>query len=154
MAVARSETIVVATARDVTDSQATFKPEAFLKGAVTAGDLVLSSPDRTSTCAPAEFVPGERYLLLLRGSAWPIDGSVLQLVRGEWLWLGVPLASEAELIDEIREVTGQYAVPAQSDSEGQGIDWWKTVLPVGGAVLGIFVVGLFLMRIWHRIDPS
>jgi hypothetical protein len=79
---------------------------------------------------------------------------VLQLVRGEWLWLGTPLSAEADLVEEIRGITGQYAVPPQSESEGQGIDWWKTVLPVGGAVLGIFVVGLFLMRIWHRIDPS
>jgi hypothetical protein len=54
----------------------------------------------------------------------------------------------------VRGITEQYAVPAASAGDGAGIDWWKTVLPVGVATLALFGVGLYLMRIWHRIDPS
>lgn len=62
--------------------------------------------------------------------------------------------SESGLIELIRHETNQFAVPAQSAAEGEGIDWVWTVLPVGGATLAILAVSLYLMRIWHRIDPS
>jgi hypothetical protein len=61
---------------------------------------------------------------------------------------------EAELVARVRSLTNQYAVPASSRGEGAGIDWTRTILPVGAALVAIFVIALFLMRIWHRIDPS
>ena len=62
--------------------------------------------------------------------------------------------AEAELVSRIRALTNQYTVPAAAESESAGIDWGRTVVPVGFAVLALFGVGLVLMRIWHRIDPS
>jgi hypothetical protein len=50
--------------------------------------------------------------------------------------------------------TDQVVVPAASEDEEQGIEWRSTVLPIAVALGVIFVIGLFLMRIWHRIDPS
>jgi hypothetical protein len=150
-----SGTIVIATTASVSTTAARFTPEAFLKGPVTAGDLVLTNPDRNSTCTPADFVEGGRVVLFLSTNRWPDSGSVLHLVDGEARWLGdAYTVPEQQLVDDIRTITEQYAVPPASSSESQGIEWWKTVVPVGGAVLGIFIVGLFLMRIWHRIDPS
>jgi hypothetical protein len=61
---------------------------------------------------------------------------------------------ESELIAQVRSVTNRYAVPAASPSEGEGIDWGKTVVPLSIALGAVFIIGLFLMGIWHRIDPT
>lgn len=147
-----AETIVVATVRQADTEKAVLAPEAFLKGPVTAGDLVLR-PTGTAECR-AEFHPGERVLALLDGNAWPHGGAVYRLLDGDAVRVDGERAPEQALIDDIRGVTEQYAVPPRSAAESQGIDWWKTVVPVGAAVIAIFIAGLFLMRIWHRIDPS
>jgi hypothetical protein len=65
-----------------------------------------------------------------------------------------PAVPEVQLVSEVREVTGQYIVIATSQDEGAGIDWGNTVVPLGVALAVIFGIGLVLMRVWHRIDPS
>jgi hypothetical protein len=67
---------------------------------------------------------------------------------------GAEPRSEVEVVSSIRAITGQYAVPAATEAEGAGIDWGNTVLPLGLVLLVIFGIGLVLMRVWHRIDPS
>jgi hypothetical protein len=153
--VAGAETIVVVEVETATRARAELQPEVFLKGPVTAGHLVLTDPDRASSCEVAAFEPGRRFVLFLNGSRWPYSGQVLHLEGGTAVSpTGGYTAPETETLAAIRGLTEQYAVPPRSQSESQGIDWWKTVVPVGAAVLGIFAAGLFLMRIWHRIDPS
>jgi hypothetical protein len=62
--------------------------------------------------------------------------------------------NEGQLLARVEGLTGQYSVPAADKDEGAGIDWWGTIIPVGAVLLGLMAVGLVLMRIWHRIDPS
>jgi hypothetical protein len=45
-------------------------------------------------------------------------------------------------------------VPAQTNSQGASLDWIKVVLPTALVVLAVFGIGLYLMKIWHRIDPT
>jgi len=140
------------------------RPEAFLKGPARAQDLVLLPPQETPNCPPAELATGSRVLLLLlatdKGIAWPAPSQVFLLEDGMARHMAPadedPLEdrSEDQLVSLIRGQTEQYAVPAESRSEGAGIDWWSTIVPVGVASLGLLAVGFYLMRIWHRIDPS
>ncbi|MCA9831934.1 MAG: hypothetical protein R3B97_14685 [Dehalococcoidia bacterium] len=137
------------------------RPEAFLKGNVTAG-LIRFRTAETDACAdPAKFLTdGDRVLVIARrGSTtdWPGPSNVFLLKEGtatSFLRGDAGFMSESGLIELIRHETNQFAVPAQSAAEGEGIDWVWTVLPVGGATLAILAVSLYLMRIWHRIDPS
>jgi hypothetical protein len=138
------------------------QPEVFLKGNPSAATLrllmELPGPCDNPDLAARE---GARVLVITSPRAgvlpWPgalgayllADGQAHSLNRGE-----PGPVRESDLVDRIRGITNQYSIPAASDGEGEGIDWWTTIVPVGGAVLGIFIVGLFLMRIWHRIDPS
>ena len=87
---------------------------------------------------------------------WPAAGRTFQLEEGRALrYDGEQLnLTEGEFVQDIRDLTGQYAVPAATDSEGEGIEWGGTVAPVAGVLLVVFAIGLVLMRIWHRIDPS
>lgn len=62
--------------------------------------------------------------------------------------------SELEVVQEIRALTGQYAVPAATQDDGAGIDWSHTIVPMGVVLLIVFGIGLVLMRVWHRIDPT
>jgi hypothetical protein len=136
-------------------------PEAFMKGNVTAGAVRFRTglPD---PCLDPARVPdlGDRLIVMAPAgntTDWPEPNRILALESGvaTTIVLGdASSAPEAEVVETIKGLTGQYAVPPETESESEGIDWWKTVVPVGGAVLAIFAVSLFLMRIWHRIDPS
>jgi hypothetical protein len=155
-AVTEADVIVVATV--VPGPQAgtvALRPEAFLKGTVQTRDLPLA-PDSGGDCAPATLTPGQRVLAILGDGGgqlrWPGVTQVWTLEGGR---AQNPLTSqtEAELIGQFRAMTGQYAVPPDS-SGAVGITWEGTVLPLGGALVVIFVLGLVLMRTWHRIDPT
>ena len=84
---------------------------------------------------------------------WPGAAQVFWLIDGRASGLGGNV-SESDLVQKVRAITGQYAVPAASQSEGAGIDWRNTVLPLSVALAFVFAIGLVLMRVWHRIDPS
>jgi hypothetical protein len=62
--------------------------------------------------------------------------------------------AEEELSERIRALTGQSSVPADPGDDGSTIDWTRTVLPLSVALGLVFVIGLAMMRVWHRIDPS
>lgn len=136
-------------------------PEAFLKGNVTAG-LIRFRIGQPDECAdPSKsLADGDRVLVIARqgdSTEWPGPSNVFLLSEGtatSYLRGDTGFMSETDLIELIRHETNQFAVPAQSSGEGEGIDWVRTVLPVGGATLAILAVSLYLMRIWHRIDPS
>jgi hypothetical protein len=157
-AVTDAALIVVGTV--VPGSQAVaLRPEAFLKGPAVAGDIQLSAEaGATSPCMLASLHPGQRVLVILGGGGaapiqWPGAAQVWVLQGGQALSGAGDSRTETELIGQIRLLTGQYAVPADS-SGGVGITWKGTILPLGGALVVIFVLGLVLMRTWHRIDPS
>lgn len=161
--VLESEAIVIARVIRAERGEALLQPEAYLKGPVSAGQLHFTADPRGNdgvSCPTAAFRTGDRvlvYLLRDRGSEWPLANAYYRLVDGHArpeYDTGAPPLAEAEAVEQIRALTGQYAVPAASAAEGAGIDWWKTVVPVGGALLVIFAIGLVLMRLWHRIDPS
>lgn len=138
-----------------------FQPEAFLKGPTSAREIRFGSGLPGPCQASGAARTGDRLLLIANGDpehamfpeperAYVLrEGRATTLLRGD-----TTSTTEAELVSRIRTLTGQYAVPAGDDGESAGIDWGKTVLPVGFAVLALFGVGLVLMRIWHRIDPS
>jgi len=135
-------------------------PEAFLKGPTSAREIRLAA-GLPGPCRGTSATAGDRVLFILTGDpehpaypeperAWILrDGRAISGVKTDQQ----PI-SEAELVSRIRALTNQYTVPAAGESEGAGIDWGRTVLPVGFAVLALFGVGLVLMRVWHRIDPS
>lgn len=136
------------------------EPELFLRGAASREPIQLQPPEPAGACDPALLNDGDRVLLLLqsRGNrlVWPSDGYMFLLYEGLATNNGNTLItlSEAQLIENIRQVTGQYAVPAATTGEGARIDWVGTVLPVGGGLAVILVISLALMGLWHRIDPS
>lgn len=137
------------------------RPEAFLKGNVTAGLIRFRAGEPGACADPAKpLAEGDRVLLIARpgdSTEWPgpqdvfllRDGNATSFVRGDHGTIPEP-----ELIDLVRRQTNQLAVPAQNAAEGEGIDWLRTILPVGGATVLILAASLYLMRIWHRIDPS
>ncbi len=51
-------------------------------------------------------------------------------------------------------MTAQYGVTAVDKDEGAGINWSDTVLPLCVVLVVVFGIGLVMMRVWHRIDPS
>ncbi len=137
-------------------------PEAFLKGNPNLADvrLITTLPDPCRSPALSVAV-GARVLVMAQqtadGLAWPSSRAVYVLADGRARSLNKGDTSdvpEASLIARVRAQTNQYSVPATTSDEGAGIDWVKTVLPVGGAIAGLMVVSLLLMRVWHRIDPS
>ncbi|GAB4331166.1 MAG: hypothetical protein Kow0010_16330 [Dehalococcoidia bacterium] len=157
--VAGADVIVIGTVEGVDGQTATLRPHAFLKGPVSAAAIVLGRRE-ASDCPQAVLVPGERALVVLSGPAgaraWPGPSQLFTLADGWASNQDEPpaVAAEAELVERIRSVTGQYAVPAADEGEGASIGWVSTVLPVGLALVLLFGVGLVLMRIWHRIDPT
>jgi hypothetical protein len=140
------------------ENQVTIEPEAYLKGAAAGGPIRLVNTLYGSTCEWAKFSASGRVLAMLDGSsghlAWPEPSAVFELRDGQAFSAGTGPTGEADLIARVRSLTNQYAVPANSSGEGAGIDWKGTILPVGAALVAIMVISLFLMRIWHRIDPS
>lgn len=162
VAVEASSVIAIGTVHEVPPGSGLVEvePEAFLKGAAT-GEPIRPRYREVPGCANATLTDGQRVLVFFEETggvlAWPTAGRVFWLDDGQAVRGGDGTAgtiSENELVHDVRTVTGQYAFPAAEDEEGAGIDWWKTVVPVGIASLALFGVGLYLMRIWHRIDPS
>ncbi|MGH2607697.1 MAG: hypothetical protein ACRDHF_01295 [Tepidiformaceae bacterium] len=128
-------------------------PEAFLKGPASSQPLTLRPG--WSGCIAA-LAPGSRLVVFLReDETWPGAGDIYALEEGRAITLvGTDVGAEDEFLGRVRDITEQFAVPAANESEGEGIEWATTVLPIAVALGIVFVIGLFLMRIWHRIDPS
>ena len=156
--------IVIAEVTTVDDtaedqSRVSLKPEAFLKGPPSAATLVLVK-GLPVPCEARGPRAGQRILALLDGAAasptWPSPERLFFFEGGQAISAirGAPARGEADLVEQIRSQTNQFSRPAASDSDGAGIDWGSTVIPIAAACVGLMVVGLFLMRIWHRIDPS
>ena len=160
MRLAQSDLIVLGTVTASSPSAARIAPTAYLKGPAQAGEVEVRRPERESECPPAVLRPGARVVALLQLSAgvvmWPDATQVYDLTAGQAV-SGPPsndAKPESELLQEIRTITNQYAVPAVNKDEGAGLSWLKTVVPVSVALLIVFGIGLVLMRSWHRIDPS
>jgi hypothetical protein len=159
--------IVIGRVTAAGSDEATMRPEAYLKGPADGRSILFAKPAPdarvpgkvSGECPLADLDEGDRVLAFIvarpgTSYEWPGAIFVAHLEEGDALVAGSVVASEDELVEELRGLTGQYAVPAGSEDEGAGIDWVGTVLPVGGALAGLMVVGLLLMRVWHRIDPS
>jgi hypothetical protein len=149
-----SDLILIGVARETDPGSGIshIEPEAFLKGSATDGSV---NPSNLG-CGPAGVQEGDRLLLFLTVQDGVPDGvSNFRLADGRVFGNRGEIAlSESELVAGLRDLTGQYLVPAHSEGEGEGIEWTTTVLPIAVALGIVFVIGLFLMRIWHRIDPS
>ncbi|MGE3074323.1 MAG: hypothetical protein AB7N24_13820 [Dehalococcoidia bacterium] len=142
---------VVSTGTDSLD----LKPEAFLKGPATPDEITFSGDDLG--CPRADLKVGDRALVYVFDAAqpsYPLINQVYLLRDGRAIQEGSETLTEVEVVGDIRGLTGQYAVPASNKDDGAGIDWSNTVLPLGVVLLIIFGIGLVLMRVWHRIDPS
>ena len=136
------------------------QPEAFLKGSPTRAVLTFDF-GLPVACGLGVMRVGDRYLVIttIRNGqlSWPAPKGVYLLsggVASAAVSTGTITIAESELIDRIRAQTNQFSQPAAASGDGAGIDWVATVLPVGGALAGLLIVGLVLMRVWHRIDPS
>ncbi|HKS91865.1 MAG TPA: hypothetical protein VJQ83_08045 [Tepidiformaceae bacterium] len=161
-----ADIVVIGTVTSVDGANASLKPEAFLKGPTSAADLQIGGPVLIG-CYRIALHAGDRVLLTLSSDkgvlAWPLAdgvGSYL-LESGRAVSLNTfnnqtvdNAPTEAAVVDHIRSITGQYAIPATSDSQGASLDWVKVVLPVALVTLAVFGIGLYLMKIWHRIDPT
>lgn len=152
-----AELIVIGRAAEVTGSRLVFEPEAFLKGPASGEPIVFAADPIDDTCPRQQFATGDRALIYVfdaRTLPWPYISQVYVLKDGR-ATIGDRTETEIGVVEEIRGITGQYAVPAIADNgEGAGIDWWSTVMPIGVVLLIIFGIGLVMMRVWHRIDPS
>ena len=132
--------------------------EAYLKGPPNVHVLVPVLRDDLCT---AELYADARMLVALKGFPgvnvlWPSYGSVFFLENGyvfneDGLNLGV---TEADLIKDVRSVTGQFAVPANSLNEAASLDLVSVIIPVLIAAVCILGIGLILQRIWQKIDPE
>jgi hypothetical protein len=151
---------VIGSVQQATTGQtAVVAPEAYLKGPTSAETVRLRLETLPGECVAGDLRVGERVLLLLRSNRgdvhWPSIEQVWVLRGGQaTLQESGESIPESELVAQIRGVTGQYSIPAAVESEAPGIDWIRTVLWVGGVVLVVFVIGLVLMKEWHRIDPT
>ena len=135
----------------------TVRVDAYLKGPALRSELTFTWAN-LDNCNHLDIPDGSRVVMFLGSppdQRWPNAYSTLVYVDGRGINLPREAdLSEAELVQAIRSITGQYAVPAANAAEGASIDWIGTVLPVSAALLVVFVIGLVLMRTWHRIDPS
>ena len=138
---------------------ASIEPQVYLKGAasISAIQLVPHTDSASTSCERARLEEGARIMAFLRSAngqtQWPGAAQVFWLIDGRASGLGGNL-TESELVERVRAVTHQNAVPAATKTEGAGIDWRNTVLPLSAALVIVFAIGLVLMRVWHRIDPS
>jgi hypothetical protein len=140
----------------VADYEFDLEPEAFLKGPASA-EPIRFRDSLMGACPTVAVQPGTRLLVYITDASkpdWPLVNSAYLLRNGKATLEGDRERTESQVVSAIRAVTGQYAVPARTESEGAGIDWGTTVLPVGAALLAVFAIGLVLMRQWHKIDPS
>jgi hypothetical protein len=153
--VAESELIVVGRVTEVGADSFSIQPEAFLKGPVSGEALRFSGRD--AQCPTAEVAAEDRVLVYVGKAdelSWPLINQVYEFREGRAYREGEMERLEIQVISDIRRITGQYGVPAIDDDEGAGINWGDTLLPLGALLVVVFVIGLVLMRIWHRIDPS
>lgn len=136
------------------------RPEAFLKGPARPDPLPVIRPAQEPECPLANLSAGDRAMLFLgpsgSGFGWPDAAYAYVLKDGHARLTGdvVDDHLESQLVADVRSVTNLYTVPATDTSETAGIDWMKTVLPVAGALVLVFGIGLLFMRTWHRIDPT
>lgn len=162
-AVQASTVILVAHVAALTPGEhVTLVPEAVLKGAVPNSSVEIPYPASVPNgCQLASFTDGSRVFVFLGASdgqlLWPSRPQLFVLNDGAAVQQenqGLGAQTETSLVSLVRGITNQYAVPAQTRAEGASIDWMHTVLPVGAALLLVFGIGLWLMKIWHRIDPT
>lgn len=163
-AVQASSVIVIARVASVEPGKhAVLTPEALLKGSTSSSAINIAYPEREpeNGCRLATLDPGSRVLVFLAGNEgqvyWPSNQQVFLLTGGhaaQQADTGWHDVNEAGLTQLVRSITGQYYVPPANPGEGAGIDWRSTIVPVSVAIAALFGVGLVLMRIWHRIDPS
>jgi hypothetical protein len=165
--VAAANMIVIGRVASIDTNSAHIAPEAFLKGPASASEIVIEGGHQAG-CASVALEQNQRVLLSLRSDsagvvAWPLidNGPSYLLENGRAISLDPRnnqtidnAPTEASVVDHIRGITEQYAVPAQTASEGASLDWVKVVLPTALVVLAVFGIGLYLMKIWHRIDPT
>jgi hypothetical protein len=164
--VAQSSLVALGTVEKVTGTTAdptqaaTLHPEAYLKGPTNASDIEIR---RSTVVMPCEFAPlneGDRVIVLLQGAEpfpWPAADAAYLLANGSATSTNpadTRTMTESQLVTKLRGLTNQVTVPATSNSEGASIDWIGTVVPVTVALLLVFGIGLYLMSIWHRIDPT
>lgn len=147
--------------REGPEGPVTLDPEVILKGSVPSTSVELAVPEDEAPCQLAVLADGTRALLFLSvvdgRPEWPGASQVFDLEDGLAVQqedLGFGSVTEFARIATVRSITGQYVVPAADSSDGAGIDWGSTVLPIGAVLLVVFGIGLLLMRTWHRIDPS
>lgn len=161
-----ADIVVIGTVTAVGGDTAHLKPEAFLKGPTSAAELQIGGPVLIG-CYRIALHVGDRVLLTLSSDkgvlGWPLADGVGSYIleSGRAVSLNAfnnqtvsNAPTEAAVVDHIRGITGQYAVPAQSNSQGASLGWVKVVLPTALVVLAVFGIGLYLMKIWHRIDPT
>ncbi|MCC6382204.1 MAG: hypothetical protein IT304_06820 [Dehalococcoidia bacterium] len=151
--------VVVASVSSAGNGAAVLQPEAYLKGTASGGQLRLAEYTAPGCDFPS-LAPGQRILALLSESdgrlGWPTFSQLYVLADGRSVGgrEQADAGTEAALVARVRALTDQYAVPAATKDEGVGVDWRATVVPVGLALAVVFAIGLVLMRVWHRIDPS
>jgi hypothetical protein len=153
--VPEAELIVIGEVIALDSESAELRPEAFLKGPASGETIRL--PRMPSDCADAPLELNERAMVFVYDAdspRFPQTNAAFVLRDGHAEMVGVPEVSEIQLTSEVRSATGQYIAIATSPDEGAGIDWRNTVIPLGVALAIIFGIGLVLMRVWHRIDPS
>jgi hypothetical protein len=141
--------VLVAEVTGSTVSAVTLKPVVYLKGAASGASILLTSRD--DGCAQASFETGSRVLAALPSKdgdlVWPGPDQVFEIDAA------VELAEHPAVV-QIRDVTAQFAFPAETVDSGAGIDWGSVILPLGAALLAVFGISFVLMIYWHRIDPS
>jgi hypothetical protein len=164
-AVDQADIVVVGRVKTATNRlgrvAALLEPEAFLKGPVIRADIDFEGLASAAACDLPALAAGQRVLVIIPRSREPFPWpgvNTLYYLEGGLARSANPAGpggvAEPDFLSTIRSITGQYAVPAESDTEGSLIDWRATIFPVGGALLALFGVGLLLMHVWHRIDPS
>jgi hypothetical protein len=133
-------------------------PETYLKGPATERRLPLDT-DAAPGCEPAALNAGQRVLVGLHADE-PGDASWWPAANQAWLLEGEAATGAGgsvatdDLVGSIRDVTGQFAVPAEDSDSGVSLDVGGTILPLSIALVVIFVISILMMRIWHAIDPS
>ncbi|GIW12657.1 MAG: hypothetical protein KatS3mg062_0096 [Tepidiforma sp.] len=158
-AVLEANVIVVGTVREAPDGPE-LQPEAFLKGTVSREVIRFSPAALPEGCSPAKLEDADRVLVFLttQGSLPAQPAATAAFVLRDGLAVradgGGQALPEVQLVERIRALTGQEAVPPEAGEQGAGIELRETILPVGVLLLAVFGIGLVLMRVWHRIDPS
>lgn len=159
----RAGVILIATVESEPDDEMVIlRPEAYLKGSAEGRSFALRrssvSEMAQRECPLAGLSQGDRVLLVLHEEqgqlAWPAAAFAFYLRDGTALSPTHSLQAlpENELVDQIRSITGQYVVPAADEATFsiQG----RNLVIVTGALVVVFALGLLLMRVWHRIDPT